>query len=169
MIDMSANYLTMFKLYNFLARAVLSWTSDEHGASLPFSGSSPGLHDDTNPPGQPGFLGPCCLEHIRVRQDHWGRHKPLGKVGSFSSQCEVPEGKGRSTPPGSSPGESGRRSHPFPALSPGHSLQASAPPAPRPQARFTLHQTDKWAFVAPTKIFHQESAEVAFPTQESRE
>lgn len=58
---MSANYLTMFKLYNFLARAVLSWTPDEHGASLPFSGSSPGLHDDTNPLVNLASSGPAVL------------------------------------------------------------------------------------------------------------
>lgn len=126
------------------------------------------LTSTLHPSNQPDFLWPCCLEHVLreteplVKIPRWGENLPITE--GSPGEWVLPRGGGPTVPRG--PPLVG-----WTLLSPkslGHSLFSLCMPSPFCQAIFTLHWTDKYTLLAPTKIFHQESAELAPPIQGCR-
>lgn len=134
---------------------------------LPFPGPSPVQHHARRRSGHLCILCLCCLTYDVGDTGTIENSKSLWKMGSFSSQHEVPQRGGFSpslgAPPPTPPGLLPDR--------PLFSLCLSSglcPPFPISSGQIYPHGADRGAFLAPTEIFDQESAELAFHLQRSR-
>lgn len=130
---MHVKFITRLILYHFLVQAVLFWTPDR----LWLCSLAPLLVNTTL--AYP--LAHSASSGHTVVQISWTHRTPESskspcEMGSFLSQCDIPQGNGFSParvplhPLGSPPGESGR---PIPLLSPvspGHCLFSSVPSLP---------------------------------------
>ena len=102
---------------------------------LPFPGPSPVQHHARRRSGHLCILCLCCLTYDVGDTGTIENSKSLWKVGSFSSQHEIPQRDGFSPSLGAPPHPQGFSLTGL--FSPCVSLQASALPSPFPPARFT--------------------------------